>query len=189
MKLVIGLGNPGASYAVTRHNAGFRFVDRVAGDAGARWRKAPLLPCMMATAKVRGVQVLLGKPLAFMNRSGPVVRTMLRRQRVDRADLMVVYDDVALPAGRVRIRPRGGAGGHNGLQSIIEALGSEDFPRIRIGVGGPAEGASMIEHVLQALPPDEDRRIEEVLDEASIMVAKLIRDGLETVMNTYNGRM
>ncbi len=189
MRLVIGLGNPGASYAATRHNAGFRFVDRVAADAGARWRKVPLLQGMMASARVRGMPVLLGKPLAFMNRSGPVVRTMMRRNRLDRAELMVVYDDVALPVGRVRIRPRGGAGGHNGLLSIIEALGSEEFPRIRIGVGGPAEGASMIDHVLEALPPDEDKRIEEVLDEASIMVAKLIREGLETVMNTYNGRM
>lgn len=189
MKLVIGLGNPGASYAATRHNAGFRFVDRIAGDAGARWRKVPLLPGMMATPKVRGMPVLLGKPLAYMNRSGPVVRTMLRRHRLDKAELVVVYDDVALPVGRVRIRPRGGAGGHNGLLSIIEALGSEEFPRIRIGVGGPAEGASMIDHVLEALPPDEDKRIEDVLDEASIMVAKLIREGLETVMNTYNGRM
>lgn len=189
MKMVIGLGNPGKLYAATRHNVGFRFVDRVAADSRSRWRRVLMPSLLVCRAKVRGTHVILGKPQTYMNRSGSAILWMLRRWKLQRQDLAVIYDDTALPPGRIRIRARGGAGGHNGLQSVIEALGSEEFARVRIGVGSPPEGTSLTEHVLDALPPDEEQSIEKVLDEASEIIAKLIRDGLETVMNIYNGRM
>ena len=154
--VVVGLGNPGSKYANTRHNAGFWCIDRLVKEHSVtlerRNRQALIGDC-----DIEGQRVILAKPRTFVNRSGGAVSYLLARYRVTPKELLIVYDEIALPTGKIRLRIKGSAGGHNGIKSIIEALGTQDFPRLRIGVGGTPEGGNQIEHVLGKLSPEEQR--------------------------------
>lgn len=178
---VFGLGNPGEKYAATRHNVGFMVVDTLARRLHGRFRHLP--ERMVCRREFAGRDLVLVKPLLFMNESGIVVRDQLQREP---DDFLVVYDDIALPFGRLRIRPRGSDGGHNGIGSIIYRLGRDSFPRLRVGVDAPAEGEDAIDWVLGEFPPDRQAALPELLDRAADACITVVTQGLAKAMNKYN---
>lgn len=185
MKLVVGLGNPGARYRGTRHNIGFDVLDELAHRAGvafaaSRWEALE--------ARLRDVPdgAWLLKPLTFMNLSGQAVAAAARYYRVDPADLLILADDVNLPLGRLRARARGSAGGHNGLSSIIEVLGTDGFPRLRIGVGRGDPRRDLADHVLARFEPGEQPAVETMTARAADAASLFLTEGIAAVMNRFN---
>lgn len=185
MKLIVGLGNPGPRYANTFHNVGFAVVDRLAAKHGAAFGAAPAEAVM---ARVRGLpdEVLLAKPLTFMNLSGRAVQDLVHYYRVVLDDLLVVSDDVDLPLGKLRARARGSAGGHNGLKSIIEVLGSPEFPRLRVGVGRGDPRRDLADHVLARVGPGDAAALDEATEVAVEACEHFVERGIAAVMNRYN---
>jgi len=183
LKIVVGLGNPGDRYAQTRHNIGWRVVDRLSERAGwgsGRERDASRI----AWGRYQGLDLTLAKPLTYMNDSGIAVRKILAREHAQLTEMLVVADDFALPFGRLRFREGGGAGGHNGLRSIIAELGTEKFSRLRVGIGEPGQGA--VDHVLSTFAPDEKQRLDELLNAAADAVEAWARDGTSKAANRFN---
>lgn len=198
-RLVVGLGNPGPDYVGTRHNAGFMVLDRLADRLGVGFEteaaralcgEAALPPDPDAApgTEAGAAAVALAKPLAFMNRSGPPVAALLDRYGLDPADLLLVYDDLALPLGALRLRGKGSAGGHNGVQSVIEALGSTEFPRLRVGVGNSFPPGGQVDFVLSPFDDAEREAAEAGLDEAADAALTFARHGLTAAMNRHNRR-
>jgi PTH1 family peptidyl-tRNA hydrolase len=186
--MICGLGNPGPRYANTRHNAGYRVVDRFASAAGVRgaaWTTDRGLARFCAV-DIEGEAVVLVQPLTFMNLSGQAVRPLLRRFHLSPGDLLVVYDDLDLPFGSIRLRASGGAGGHRGMQSVIDYLKTQEFARLRIGIGRPPEGYEAIDHVLGLIPPDLRPKWEETLDQAASAARAWVSLGLDAAMNHFN---
>ena len=183
MKLVVGLGNPGPKYRDTRHNVGFWVLDELA----ARWQLQNTWRQRDDALFVRqpGGAALI-KPLTFMNLSGFAVSKLRQFFQVEPADMLVIVDEVALPLGRLRARPRGSAGGHNGLKSVIEQLGTNEFPRLRLGVGRGDERRDLADHVLSKFDPAERDTIEAATLRAADAAEMFISDGIERVMNTFN---
>ena len=185
MKLVVGIGNPGVEYDRTRHNVGFDVLDRVArrlapGEvARARFKGATL------EADLDGEKVMLLKPTTFVNRSGEAVGEAVRFYKLDLTDLLVVVDDTALPCGRLRFRPSGGDGGHNGLRNITSHLGGGDWCRLRIGIDSPGS-VPLSSYVLGAFRPDQADDIEQGLDRAADATELWLRRGLDAAMNAFN---
>ncbi len=179
-RLVVGLGNPGVEYAGTRHNVGFMVLDRMA-IRKAEWRREKAWNGLMVS--VDGV--LLLKPQTYMNLSGEAVAGVARFYKIPPESVLVVLDDMALGLGRLRLRLGGSAGGHNGLQSIIQHLGTKDVARVRIGIGGAAPGES-VGHVLGRFRKDEQNALEEVLERAEAAISAVQRDGVERAMNAFN---
>lgn len=187
MKLVVGLGNPGRAYAQTRHNAGWAVLDEVAKRHQAVFRRSWRHPLQSAKVSPEGgEQLLLVKPLTFMNRSGTVLRALMRPAGLTVKDLIVVADDVNLPVGKLRIRPTGSAGGHNGLKSMIEHLGSEEFVRVRVGVGEQEQGRSLRDHVLERMSAGERQVLAEAAIRAADAVDYLLTHSVDSAMNHYN---
>jgi PTH1 family peptidyl-tRNA hydrolase len=184
MKLVVGLGNPGAQYEKTRHNIGWMVLDRLADRAGWAGRGRTRDASAVMGGRYRGLDLVLVKPLTYMNESGLAVRKVLMRERAPLVDLLVVADDFALPFGKLRFREGGSAGGHNGLRSIIEELGTEKFSRLRVGIGEP--GRDAVDHVLSQFGPGERRRLPELLDTAADAVEAWVREGTNKAANHYN---
>ena len=186
-RIVVGLGNPGPRYRDTRHNVGFRAVDLLAERLRVE-REEPLSHSVAARIQVGEARVWLAKPLTFMNRSGRAVRELLEVSGDVDAGILIIYDDFHLPLGRIRFRPKGSAGGQNGVKSIIETLGREDFGRLRIGIGSPRAGEDPADHVLSPVPPGERRVLEETIELAAEGAESWIRSGdLVDCMNRYNG--
>jgi PTH1 family peptidyl-tRNA hydrolase len=183
---VVGLGNPGARYLRTRHNAGFMAIDELAARARAAGRV--IEDAWVAEAFLAAETVLLVKPLAYMNASGEPVARLIDSHAGTPADLVVVVDDVALPLGRLRVRERGSDGGHNGLRSLVERLGTEEFARVRIGVGTdePPE-VDLAEYVLSEFLAEEVPRVRDVVALAADAVLCLLREGADAAMNRFNG--
>jgi len=186
MKLVVGLGNPGRDYRDTRHNVGFMVVDEVARRHSLAWGSPPAQVPDAYAVKWFGADVLLAKPLTFMNRSGDVVAVLARYYDVASPDVLVVVDEVALPFGRLRARARGSAGGHNGLKSIVERFGTDDFPRLRIGVGRGDARRDLADHVLSRFEAGERAELEGVIARAADAVEMFAAAGIDKVMNAYN---
>jgi PTH1 family peptidyl-tRNA hydrolase len=184
VKLVVGLGNPGGQYAGTRHNIGWMVLDRLADRAGWSGRGRDRDAATSVRGRHAGLDLVLAKPLTYMNDSGLAVRKLLARERAPLADLLVVADDFALPFGRLRFREGGGAGGHNGLRSIIEELGTEKFSRLRIGIGEPSRNA--VDHVLSRFGPEEQLRLDELLDASADAVEAWAREGTNKAANRFN---
>lgn len=184
MKIIVGLGNPGPRYAGTRHNVGFVVLDELARRLNTGFTLAKYHG-VIAEARVAGEKVLLLKPETFMNLSGQSVARAVRYNAVERDDLLVALDDVELPVGRLRLRAQGSAGGHNGLKSIIEHLGDDRFPRLRLGVGREA-GGDLVNHVLGRFTPDERIDAERMVPLAADAVMVFIEQGLERAMSEYN---
>lgn len=180
MRLVVGLGNPGREYERTRHNVGFMVLDKFAARSGASWRKEKPWKAELADAE----GVICCKPAGYMNLSGEPVSKVARFYKASPAQILVVYDDLALPLGKLRIRPEGSAGGHNGMQSIIDRLGTQAVPRLRVGIGAAAGG--MVGHVLGRFAPAELPELEAALDRAVEAVAFLQTRGLQAAMNQFN---
>ncbi len=186
MKLVVGLGNPGPRYRDTLHNVGFMVVDALAARHGVAFESAP---AEALTARIRGLGsegVLLAKPLTFMNLSGRAVADLVRFYKIALDDLLVVVDEVALPAGQLRVRPRGSAGGHNGLKSIIGLLGSEAFPRVRVGVGRGDPRRDLADHVLAKIDPAMRADFDEWVGRAADCVESWLTAGIEKTMTVFN---
>lgn len=185
MKLVAGLGNPGAKYRGTRHNVGFDVIDLVAERHGLAFASSPA-DAVEARWRRPDDTVLLVKPLTFMNLSGAAVGALSRFYRVEIADLLIVCDDVNLPLGRLRARAGGSEGGHNGLRSIAETLGTIDYARLRIGVGRGDMRRDLADHVLARFEPDEASGIEAAVARAADAVDMWVSDGLAKTMNAFN---
>lgn len=187
MRLVVGLGNPGSQYADTPHNAGFVVVDRFA----AKHRLpafAKKFDGLFARGQALGHDLGLLKPQTYMNLSGESVAQALRYLPIQPADLIVVFDEMDIPSGKLRLRKFGGHGGHNGLRSIIDAIGSNDFPRIRVGVGRPAGGREPTGHLLAKPPADERARLSALADLAVEALEVALTQGFEIAMSRFNGR-
>lgn len=188
MKLIVGLGNPGIEYAFTPHNMGFLVVDRLADQLGA---KVTNRRCKAVTAagRIGEQEVLLAKPETFMNLSGLSVRELVQEHAVDAArDLVVVYDELDLPFGSIRIRPRGGTAGHNGLESIVGALGSDEFIRVRLGIAPEHPVRDGARYVLSQFKKSQYPAVDQVLDTAADAVEVIVTEGLAAAMNKFNRR-
>ena len=187
MKLIVGLGNPGREYRDTRHNVGFMVVDEIAKRHDLAMAMAPSqVPDAFIAKKFGAEPLLIAKPLTFMNRSGEAVAALTRYYGIELDDLLVVVDEVALPFGRLRARARGSAGGHNGLKSCIERLGTTEFPRLRLGVGRGDARRDLADHVLSKFEPDEQAGLGEFIARAADAAEMFAVEGIATVMNTYN---
>lgn len=185
MKVIVGLGNPGPQYRGTRHNVGFDVLERLAESLGVAFTKEKHQG-LLAEASARGAKVLLVKPLTFMNRSGDCVAPAVHNKVSSPADVLVVTDDVNLPLGRLRIRAGGSAGGHNGLKSLIERLGSDQFPRLRVGVGDKRATGDLADHVLSKFLPEE-REVVAAMTARAVDAALLwVAEGVERTMNEFN---
>jgi peptidyl-tRNA hydrolase, PTH1 family len=183
VKLVVGLGNPGRKYDGTRHNVGFDVVDLLAARHRLEWESAPADSLI---AKWRAACVLMAKPLTFMNLSGHAVGELMRFYKIEREDIVVIVDDANLELGRLRARPSGSAGGHNGLKSIIGALGSEDFARLRVGVGRGDARRDLADHVLARFDPQEREDVAEAVGRAADAAELFVSEGIGPVMNRFN---
>lgn len=185
MRLVVGLGNPGRRYRGTRHNVGWEVIDLLARRFGIPVEEEEE-EALVGRGTVAGCAVLLAKPLTYMNQSGRAVQGLVRRYGLAPQDLLVVYDDVDLPVGAIRIRPRGSAGGHHGMASIIEALRTQEIPRVRIGIGRPRGDTA--EYVLSRFSPDEQPVVAEAVERAADAVETILREGLEAAQGRFNRR-
>ncbi len=184
MKIIAGLGNPGAQYANTPHSVGFEVVDALAAAAGVAWEEKRQYRCLLAKAVVAGRPTLLVKPQTFMNLSGESVAPIVKYHNATAADLLVVQDDIDLAVGRLRIRKGGSCGGHNGVRNIIERLGTPDFARLKVGVG---KGSSnVVAHVLGKFDPATRQTMDRVVAEAAKAAAEVVRSGPDRAMNLYN---
>ena len=183
MKLVVGLGNPGPKYRDTRHNVGFWVVDELARrwEAADGWRERD-----EALVVRKPGSAILAKPLTFMNLSGFAISRLVGFFQIDLVDMLVIVDEAALPLGRLRARPHGSAGGHNGLKSIIEQLGTDEFARLRIGVGRGDSRRDLADHVLSRFDPDERETIEAAVLRAADASEMFVSEGIGRVMNTFN---
>lgn len=184
-RLIIGLGNPGGEYDGTRHNVGFLVVDALAQRAGIPLKQEGA-HALAGSGSFRGRSVGLVKPLTFMNRSGTAVHAMLTRSGLPTQDLIVVVDDINLPVGTVRIRKSGSAGGHNGIQDIIDRLHTDDFARIRIGIGNNFPRGRQVQHVLARFPEEDQPVIAEAVTQAADAAITFVTEGLVTAMNRFN---
>jgi PTH1 family peptidyl-tRNA hydrolase len=193
MRLIVGLGNPGEKYRRTRHNAGFMVIDEMAQRLKADVREGDpervpekIDDAWAIKTEIAGERVVLLKPQSFMNRSGPVVESALRHFNVEPDRLVVVSDDVALPLGTLRIRARGSHGGQNGLRSIIDSIGSEEFARLRFGIGSAEPVIDLAGFVLSDFPQGEVLRVQDMVSRAADALFALVEHGVEHAMNTYN---
>jgi PTH1 family peptidyl-tRNA hydrolase len=187
MKLIVGLGNPGREYRDTRHNVGFMVVDEIARRHGLDWAMAPSqVPDAFVVKKFGADPVLLAKPLTFMNRSGDAVAALSRYYDIAPADMLVVVDDVDLAFGRLRARARGSGGTHNGLRSLVERLGSTEFPRLRLGVGRGDARRDLADHVLSKFEREEQGALDQFIARAADAAEMFAVDGIAKVMNVYN---
>jgi PTH1 family peptidyl-tRNA hydrolase len=185
MKLVVGLGNPCPRYEGTRHNVGFAAIDRLAARHGLVWQTAPRgTDALVANWRAGGA--ILAKPLTFMNLSGAAIVGLLQFYKIPLEDMLVLVDEVQLETGRVRIRPDGSAGGHNGLKSAIASLGSQSFPRLRIGVGRGDTRRDLADHVLARFDPDERSVIDDAIERAADAAELFMADGVSAAMNRFN---
>jgi len=186
MRVVVGLGNPGDRYRRTRHNVGFMVADVLAARSGVtRWREEA--DAWTAEARVAGEEALLVKPATFMNRSGVAVERVLAARAAAAADLVVVLDDAALDLGTLRVRERGSHGGHNGLRSLIEMLGSDEFARVRVGIRRGEPEGDLAEYVLSEFPEEDVLVVQEMVGLAGDAVECLFREGAGEAMNRFNG--
>ena len=185
-QLIVGLGNPGRQYEDTRHNIGFMVLDRLAAASGVVFQSSPKWQCHLA--KLPGSGTLLLKPQTFMNLSGRAIRQVLAFHKWPPESMLVVYDDAALPLGTLRFREKGSAGGHNGIKSILEHLGTDAFPRLKIGIGGSQPG-NMVGHVLGKFSPDERPLLENTLATALEAVQLARSQGIAAAANQYHQRI
>lgn len=184
--LVAGLGNPGPDYERTPHNLGFLAVDRLAARHAIRVTRKEA-NSLVGLGEVKGVPVVLVKPQTFMNVSGPAVKALLERYELGALNLLLVYDELALPWRQLRVRPKGSSAGHNGVKSVIRSVGTEEFARLRLGIhpGHPVEG---VKYVLQPMPKTVANELDEMLDQAADAIESILAEGVEKSMAIYNRR-
>ena len=184
-RLIVGLGNPGSEYAGNRHNVGFWCLDHLAEKHRLRFN-SKRARSVVARGQVGGQDVALAKPQTYMNLSGIAVKQLLVGWGVPARSLLVVYDDADLPPGSLRMRERGGAGTHNGMRSIVESIGTSDFPRLRVGIGAPPPHRGIADYVLDDLSPEELPAVREAVERSAEAIELFIRRGAAVAMNRYN---
>ncbi|MGH2397437.1 MAG: aminoacyl-tRNA hydrolase [bacterium] len=188
MKLIVGLGNPGSRYRGTRHNVGWEVLERLARKHGIAieedtgWAE-------VGRGDIGPHRVVLARPMTYVNASGMAVQDLRRRYRVKPSDLFLIVDDLDLPLGRLRLRQKGTAGGHNGLRSVIEALGTDGFPRMRVGIGRPPGKTDAADHVLARFSAEERQMLNDALDRAVEALEVAIVDGIDVAMNRFNAKL
>jgi len=186
VKLIVGLGNPGIEYQFTPHNLGFLTIDRIAGERGIEVRNRQCR-ALTARAEIAGQAVVLAKPETYMNLSGLSVRELVAEHQVDvKTDLIVIYDELDLALGTIRIRQRGSSAGHNGMESILGALGMDEFLRIRLGIAPDRKISDGVKYVLTPFRKAQDKVVDEILDTAAQAVEVILKDGPAAAMNRFN---
>lgn len=185
MKVIAGLGNPGREYAQTKHNVGFLMVDALAAHLGVtEWREK--YDALIARARIGSEAVLLVKPQTYMNESGRAVASLMNFYKLAADDLIVAHDDMDIPVGSIRIRKKGSSGGHNGIKSILAHLGDEHFARIRIGIGRPLPGWTVVNHVLAPFPPEDAAKVSEAIRYLVPAIECIVTEDVDKAMNRYN---
>jgi PTH1 family peptidyl-tRNA hydrolase len=185
--MVVGLGNPGGKYQDTRHNIGFMAIDRVA-EAFGFTLKLGKFDTIQGRGHIGTLPILLAKPTRFMNRSGPPVLRLSQFYKIEPREILVVHDDIDLAFGRLKIKTKGGSGGHNGIRSLMEAFGSGDFPRLRIGVGRPPQREAVTGHVLGEFKVFERQNLTAILSAVQDAILTILTDGIAAGMNRFNGK-
>lgn len=183
--VILGIGNPGPQYANTRHNVGFWFIDQIAEQEGIELKRQKNL---VRTSRIQldNRSIILAKSRTFVNVSGDAAEYLITRYQIELSQLLVVYDDIHLPVSRMRLRAQGSAGGHNGIRSIIAAVHSQDFPRIRIGVGSPESGVDQVGYVLGTPDGNEKESIDHAISKAVTSVSVILNEGIDIAMNKFN---
>ena len=187
MKLIAGLGNPGRDYAGTRHNIGFGVITRISDQynipLSSKEHKA-----VCGKGFIGGEKVILAQPQTYMNLSGESVRSIADYYKIEPEDIIIAFDDIDLEVGQLRVRRKGSAGGHNGIKSIIQHLGTNEFPRVKVGVGAKPEGGDLVRHVLGRFSREDEKAMGEVLDLAVEAVELIVTEGVDSAMNRYNAK-
>lgn len=185
MKVIAGLGNPGREYAQTKHNVGFLMVDALAAHLGVtEWREK--YDAFIARARIGSEAVLLVKPQTYMNESGRAIAPLMNFYKLEADDLIVAHDDMDIPVGTIRIRKKGSSGGHNGIKSILAHLGDEHFARVRIGIGRPLPGWTVVNHVLAPFPPEDAAKVSEAIHYLVPAIECIVTEDVDKAMNRYN---
>ena len=187
MFLIVGLGNPGTEYAATRHNIGFDMVTYLSDKYGIALRSKEG-KAIVGKGVIEGQKVMLVQPQTYMNLSGESVRALMDYYKLTTDEIVIIYDDISMPVGQVRIRPKGSAGGHNGIKSIIAHLGTQEFPRIKIGVGAKPENGDLVKHVLGCFSKEDDAKIRDVFALAEEGLLAILQEDVKTAMNAVNGK-
>lgn len=185
MKIIVGLGNPGDEYEATRHNVGFRVVDRLSSRFGGNFKKARF-KSVESSIDIDGSKLVLVKPSTYMNLSGEAVSGAIRFYKRKADSLLVIHDDLDLPLGRLKFSHASSAGGHHGVESIIEHLGTQHFSRLRFGIGKPMRSGQTVDYVLSSFKEEESKILEEAIDQAAEAVLYFIKNGIQAAMNYYN---
>ena len=185
MYLIIGLGNPEEEYSKTRHNMGFNTINKLAQKQNIQINKTKYEGLYESTT-IEGQKVILIKPQTYMNLSGNCVKQFADFYKIEKEKILVIYDDMDIEPGTIKIRKKGSAGGHNGMKSIIQMLGTEEFPRIRIGIGRPEHNGDEINYVIGAIPEEEIPKLEEGTEKAKEAVIEILKNGIDKAMNKFN---
>lgn len=188
MHIIVGLGNPGREYVGTRHNVGFDVISRLSEDYNIPldFKKHKAL---CGRGRIEGQRVLLAQPQTFMNASGESIRELMDYYKVSTENIIIVYDDISLDVGQLRVRPKGSAGGHNGIKSIIQHMGTQEFPRVRVGVGDKPRGWDLVDYVLSRFPASEEPTMQEAFERAAAACKVILLDGVEEAMNQFNRKI
>ena len=185
MYLIIGLGNPEEEYSKTRHNMGFNTINKLAQKYNIKITKTKY-EGLYETGEIEGQKVILIKPQTYMNLSGNCVKQFVDFYKIEKENILVIYDDMDIEPGTIKIRKKGSAGGHNGMKSIIQMLGTEEFPRIRIGIGRPEHNGDEINYVIGAIPKEEIPKLEEGTEKAKEAIIEILKNGIDKAMNKFN---
>jgi PTH1 family peptidyl-tRNA hydrolase len=188
MRLIVGLGNPGAKYQMTRHNLGFMAVMALAKEQKADFHKCGVSDAQVTKVTIGSQVCVLSMPQGYMNNSGAAVKAQAAKAGIGPEHILIVYDDMAIGFGELRIRPEGSAGGHNGIKSIIEYLGTKEFPRLRLGIGRPKPGADAVDYVLNNFTPGERKALPDIINDALLCVHSWVDGGVEKTMNQFNSK-
>ena len=185
MYLIVGLGNPEAEYGKTRHNMGFNTINKIAERYHINVNKTKFQG-LSEVGTIEGQKVILVKPQTYMNLSGECVKPFVDFYKIEKENILVIYDDMDIEPGKIKIRKKGSAGGHNGMKSIIQMIGTEEFPRIRVGIGRPIHKDDEINYVIGAIPEEDLKRLDEGIEKAQKAVEEILRNGVDSAMNKYN---
>lgn len=185
MYLIVGLGNPENEYAHTRHNMGFDTINQIAKNNNIQITKNKFKGLCESTI-IQNQKVILLKPQTYMNLSGNSVKEVVDFYKIEKEKILVIYDDMDIEPGKIKIRKKGSAGGHNGMKSIIQMIGTEEFPRIRVGIGRPIRKDDEINYVIGAIPEEDLKRLDEGIEKAQKAVEEILRNGVDSAMNKYN---
>ncbi len=185
MYLIVGLGNPEAEYGKTRHNMGFNTINKIATKYNIDVTKTKFQG-LNGTGIIEGKKVVLLKPQTYMNLSGESVKPFVDFYKIEKENILVIYDDMDIEPGKIKIRKKGSSGGHNGMKSIIQMIGTEDFPRIRIGIGRPEHNGDEINHVIGAIPEEQIPLLDEGTEKAKEAVIEILKNGIDIAMNKFN---